>query len=148
MQENLHVTVAAVIEQNDRFLLVEESIQGRRVYNQPAGHLEEDETLIEAVIRETFEETAAYFTPTYVTGIYQWTQPANRQTFMRICFTGSINGFAEGQALDDGILQAIWLSADELQAHHAQLRSPLVLQCIQDYQLGKRYPLDLISHIP
>ncbi len=148
MQENLHVTVAAVIEQNDRFLLVEESIQGQVMYNQPAGHLEEDETLYEAVIRETLEETAGYFKPSHVTGIYQWTQPESRQTFMRISFSGELNGFAQDYQLDEGIIQPVWLTLDEIKQRRDQLRSPLVIQCIQDYQQGQRYPLDLIKHIP
>lgn len=147
MQDNLHVTVAAIIEQDERFLLVEESIQGQHLYNQPAGHLEEDESLIEAVIRETLEETAAHFSPTYITGIYQWTQPENRQSFMRISFTGNITGFEEGRQLDEGILRAVWLTKNEIKAVQKQHRSPLVLQCIHDYQQGQRYPLDLIKHI-
>ena len=147
MQENLHVTVAAIIEQDKRFLLVEESIQGQHLYNQPAGHLEEDETLIEAVIRETLEETAAHFSPAHITGIYQWTQPENRQTFMRISFTGEITSFEEGRQLDEGILRAVWLTEMEIKALQKQHRSPLVLQCIHDYQQGQRYPLELIKHI-
>lgn len=147
MQENLHLTVAAVIEQNDRFLLVEESIQGQTVYNQPAGHLEDHETLYEAVIRETLEETAGHFVPEFITGIYQWTQPVSRQTFMRISFAGELKGFDEDRELDEGIIQAIWLNRDEIITRQKQLRSPLVIQCIDDYLQGQRYPLELIKHI-
>ena len=147
MQENLHVTVAALIEEGQRFLLVEESIQGQLVYNQPAGHLEEDETLYEAVIRETREETAWGFVPQYITGIYQWTQPQSRQTFMRICFAGQHEDFKAEHTLDSGIVRAVWLSRAEILARQAQLRSPLVLKCIDDYLQGRRFPLDLIQHI-
>ena len=146
MQENLHVTVAAVIEQDGRFLLVEESIAGQLVYNQPAGHLEENETLIDAVIRETLEETACYFEPAEIVGLYQWTHPENRQTFMRICFTGLLTGQADDPQLDEGIIRTLWLSQEEIQARQTALRSPLVLQCIDDYLHGHRYPLELIKH--
>ncbi|MDH5444266.1 MAG: NUDIX hydrolase [Gammaproteobacteria bacterium] len=147
MQENLHVTVAAVIEQDERFLLVEELIQGEVRYNQPAGHLEENETLYDAVIRETLEETAAYFTPTHVTGMYQWTQPESRQTFMRISFCGELGTFEEGRQLDEGIIRPVWLTLEEIKQCQPQHRSPLVLECIYDYQQGHRYPLELIKHI-
>lgn len=147
MQENLHVTVAAIIEENKRFLLVEESIQGQVVYNQPAGHLEEDETLVEAVIRETLEETAWHFVPQTITGIYQWTQPESRQTFMRICFAGQHQQHDKGRKLDTGIIQAVWLTLQELEAMTDRLRSPLVLTCIDDYLQGQRYPLELIKYV-
>lgn len=147
MQENLHLTVAAIIEADERFLLVEEAIQGQIVYNQPAGHIEEGETPFEAVIRETLEETGRSLVPEYITGIYQWTQPKSRQTFMRICFSGQITGYDENRPLDDGIIQALWLNQPAIAARQAQLRSPLVLQCIDDYLQGRRYPLELIKHI-
>lgn len=147
MQENLHVTVAAIIEENKRFLLVEESIQGQVVYNQPAGHLEEDETLVEAVIRETLEETAWHFVPESITGLYQWTQPENRQTFMRICFTGQHQQHDQDRPLDTGIIRTVWLDRQEVADMHGQLRSPLVLACIDDYLQGQHYPLELIKHI-
>lgn len=147
MQENLHITVAAIIEENKRFLMVEESIQGQAVYNQPAGHLEEDETLLEAVVRETLEETAWHFVPETITGIYQWTQPKSRQTFMRICFAGQHQQHDKGRPLDTGIIQAVWLNRQELEAMSDRLRSPLVLACIDDYLQGQRYPLELIKHV-
>ena len=147
MQENLHVTVAAIIEENERFLLVEELIQQQRLYNQPAGHLEEDETLIEAVVRETLEETAWHFEPSYLTGLYQWTQAQSRQTFMRICFTGRHYQHEASRTLDTPIIQAVWMNRDEILAKQDKLRSPLVLSCIDDYLQGKRYPLDLLRHI-
>lgn len=145
MQENLHVTVAALIEEHERFLLVEESITGQVVYNQPAGHLEDEETPFAAVIRETLEETAWHFAPAFITGIYQWTQPESRQTFMRICFAGQPTGFEAGRRLDNDIIRTVWLSRQEIQAKLPQLRSPLVLACIDDYLKGRRYPLDLVK---
>ncbi len=147
MQENLHVTVAAIVEENERFLLVEESIQGQVVYNQPAGHLEDNETLQQAVIRETLEETAGHFEPAFISGLYQWTQPESRQTFMRICFAGHITQFEEDRQLDTGIIQIMWFKRQELVARQEQLRSPLVLKCIDDYLQGQRYPLELIKHV-
>ena len=147
MQENLHVTVAAIIEENKRYLLVEESIQGQVVYNQPAGHLEEDETLLAAVVRETLEETAWHFEPQAITGIYQWTQPQSRQTFMRICYTGGHHQHEPERSLDTGIIRAVWLTREDIVARQDKLRSPLVLACIDDYLQDRRYPLDLIKKV-
>ena len=147
MQENLHITVAAIIEENKRFLLVEESINKQVVYNQPAGHLEEDETLLEAVSRETLEETAWQFVPDVITGIYQWTQPETKHTFIRICFTGQHSQHDKGRKLDTGIIQAVWMDRQEVAHRQDKLRSPLVLACIDDYLKGQRYPLELIKHI-
>lgn len=147
MQENLHVTVAAIIEENRRFLLVEESIRGQVVYNQPAGHLEEHETLPEAVVRETLEETAWHFVPETITGIYQWTQPESRQTFMRICFAGQHQQHEQGRPLDTGIIRTVWFDRQAVAAKQDKLRSPLVLACIDDYLNGQRYPLELIKHL-
>jgi len=147
LQENHHITVAAVIEKDNRFLMVEESIQNQHVINQPAGHLEENETLVEAVIRETLEETAWQFEPEYVTGVYQWVQPENQQIFLRFCFTGTPYNVDKDRKLDQGIIQASWLSHEELLGQQHKLRSPLVLACIDDYLQGQRYPLDIIQNI-
>lgn len=147
MQENLHVTVAAIVEHEQRFLMVRESIQGQAVYNQPAGHLEENETLLEAVIRECLEETAWHIRPLVISGIYQWTQPTNRQTFLRVCFKAENLQHEPNRELDSGIIAAEWLSRDELVQQQDALRSPLVLRCIDDYLAGHQYPLQLISHI-
>ena len=147
MQENLHVTVAAIIEHERRFLMVKETIQGETVYNQPAGHLEDNETLIEAVVRETLEETAWEFRPEFISGIYQWTQRQNRQIFLRVCFSGKAIRQDTQRELDQGIIEATWLSRAELLQRQDRLRSPLVLQCLNDYLAGHRYPLDLLRHI-
>lgn len=142
-----HATVASVIERDGLFLMVEERIKGKAVYNQPAGHLDPDESLIEASVRETREETAWHFQPEYITGIYRWPQPETQRSFLRVAFTGTCSDHKPEQALDDGIIQAVWLSRDELASQAEKLRSPMVLRCIDDYLEGKRYPLDLLIDI-
>jgi len=139
---NPEVTVAAVVEREGRFLMVEEKIKGRLVLNQPAGHLEDRETLIEAVIRETREETAWRFAPEALVGTYLWRNPENERTFLRFTFCGSVDDHAAGQALDTGIVRAVWLSHEQLLAQPGRLRSPLVLRCLDDYLRGQRQPLD------
>jgi 8-oxo-dGTP pyrophosphatase MutT (NUDIX family) len=138
------VTVAAVIERDGRFLIVEEVVSGRRVLNQPAGHLEEGESLVEAVVRETLEESAWHFVPQAVTGIYQWRNAENGRSFLRVAFTGICRHHEAWRALDDGICRAIWVGRDELQHERDRLRSPMVLACVDDYLAGCRYPLDVV----
>ena len=142
-----HVTVAAVVERHSRFLIVEEQDQGKIVYNQPAGHLEPDESLLQAVARETLEETGWHIRPTALVGVYQWTSPGNGVTYLRACFAGECLQHEVDRALDEGILRALWLSREELLALSPQLRSPLVLRCIDDYLAGPGYPLDVIHHL-
>lgn len=139
-----HATVAAIIERDNRFLMVEEEAGGKIVYNQPAGHLENDESLFDAVIRETQEETAWQFTPHAITGIYRWKQNTKDRTFLRVAFCGEVNNHQPEQSLDDGIIRAVWLTRDELITMPDRLRSPMVVQCIDDYLSGKRYDLDLL----
>ncbi len=143
-----HATVAAVIERDSKFLLVEEVIHGAHVYNQPAGHLDPDETLLDSVIRETREESAWLFTPEAVTGIYLWKHPDNGETYLRVAFCGQCSDHDPKQALDTGIVQAVWKSRDELLRRPEQLRSPMVINCIDDYLDGKRYPLSILNDIP
>jgi len=141
-----NVTVAAVIERDGKFLLVEEeTAQGLR-YNQPAGHLEADETLLAAVARETLEESACHFVPQYLLGIYRWHAAESNITYLRFAFTGKITGQEADRPLDTGIIQAVWLTPDQIRATQARHRSPLVLQCVEDYLAGKRYPLALLTH--
>ena len=142
-----HATVAAVIEKDGKFLLVEEVIQGDHVYNQPAGHLDPDESLLDAVIRETREESAWLFTPEAVTGIYLWKHPDNGETYLRVAFCGRCSDHDPDQALDTGIVQALWKSRDELVQRPEQLRSPIVINFIDDYLDGKRYPLEILNDI-
>jgi 8-oxo-dGTP pyrophosphatase MutT (NUDIX family) len=145
MAFNPEVTVAAVVERDARFLLVEERISGRLVLNQPAGHLEDRETLLDAVIRETREETAWRFAPSALVGTYLWRSPDAGRTFLRFAFCGTVDDFREGQALDVGIVRTVWLTHEHLLAQQARLRSPLVLRCIDDYLLGRRQPLDSVA---
>lgn len=142
-----HATVAAVIEQDGRYLMVEEKSDGLIVFNQPAGHLDPDESLIDAVIRETREETAWCFHPEAVTGIYRWKQPDTERTFLRVTFCGHVDDLHTEQALDDGIIRAVWMSREQLIEKQQQLRSPLVLRCIDDYLANYRYPLELLTDI-
>ncbi len=124
--------------------MVEESIEGETVLNQPAGHLEDGESFIEAVIRETQEETAWKFSPETVIGIYRWVHPDSGATFLRHCFAGTVDDYLPNQALDDGIIRSLWLSQEQL-GQQRNLRSPLVLQCINDYLSGRTYPLELLK---
>ena len=141
-----HVTVAAVLERDGKFLMVEEeTAQGIR-YNQPAGHLEAHESLIEATIRETLEESAYHFVPTQLIGIYRWHAPESDTTYIRFAYTGEITGHEAGRELDKGILRAVWLTPDEIRASVARHRSPLILRCMEDYLAGRRYPLELVTH--
>jgi 8-oxo-dGTP pyrophosphatase MutT (NUDIX family) len=137
-------TVAAVIERGGRFLFVEEMQDGRRVLNQPAGHLDPGESLIAACAREVMEETAHRFEPTGLVGIYRWYyQPAD-VTFLRFCFLGKILG-VESVPLDKEILALHWLTLEELKARSSMHRSPLVRQCVDDYLAGRNFPLAVLS---
>ena len=139
-----HITVAAVVEQNGRFLVVEENIEGRIVFNQPAGHVEQGETLIDAVARETLEESGRRFTPQALVGVYSWTNPGNDVTYLRFAFTGTVSERDPSRPLDEGIIDAVWMSRDELLAQPDKLRSPLVMRVIDDYLAGRRFHLDLL----
>lgn len=142
-----HLTVAAIVEKDGRFLLVEERSEGRTVLNQPAGHVEENETLIEAVVRETAEESGRHFTAEAISGIYRWRSPLNGVTYLRIAFCGSCGVRDDDIELDTDIITTHWLAAEELEAQSARLRSPLVMRGFQDYLAGQRYPLDLINEL-
>lgn len=140
-----HVTVATIVEDQGRFLLVEEmSADKKQVFNQPAGHLEANETLLEAAVRETLEETGWDVELTAVTGIYLYTAPSNGVTYQRVCFAARPLRHHPERTLDDGILGARWLTRDELAAQPERWRSHLVLRCVDDYLEGERFPLALI----
>ena len=141
------MTVAAVLEDAGRFLLVEENISGRSVFNQPAGHLEDNESLEDAVIRETLEETAWHFRPDAIIGIYRWRHPATQQTFVRVSFSGQCLYHETGRALDSDIERTLWLSADEIRQQQDRLRSPMVMRSIDDYLSGKAWPLTLLTDV-
>ena len=142
-----NTTVAAIIEQDGRFLMVEENTtEGVRI-NQPAGHLDQGETLLQGVIRETLEETAHDFTPTALLGIYLWQRPAKDITYLRFAFVGKLGLHYPALGLDDGIIRAVWMTIEELRASQAIHRSPQVLKCVEDYLAGQRFPLALLSHL-
>lgn len=142
------LTVAAVIERDGKFLMVEERDENndRNVYNQPAGHVENHESIQAAIIREVKEETAWDFSPEYIVGLYKWRKHDIDTTFIRLCFAGSVSNHASEQELDDGILAANWWSFEEVMSIDSQLmRSPMVWQCINDYRHEIKYPLDFIT---
>jgi ADP-ribose pyrophosphatase YjhB (NUDIX family) len=141
-----NVTVAAVIEREGRFLLVEEKTSQGARFNQPAGHLEADESLLAAVTREVLEESAYHFVPQHLLGIYRWHSRESDTTYLRFAFTGAITGHEADRPLDSGILHAVWLTPNEIRATQARHRSPLILRCVEDYLAGKRYPLELLTH--
>jgi len=141
-----NVTVAAVIERGGRYLLVEEASPRGPVLNNPAGHLDPGESLVEAVVREVLEETACAFTPTHLVGVYLAApSAASGVTYLRFAFTGSVCAPEPGRALDDGILRTLWLTPDEIDAERARHRSPLLARCITDHRAGKRFSLDLLQ---
>ncbi|WP_018411680.1 NUDIX hydrolase [Methyloversatilis thermotolerans] len=141
-----NVTVAALMEDRGRFLMVEEHTSGGLLLNQPAGHLEEGESLVEACAREALEETAHVFAPRELVGIYQWRRPDGEVTYLRFAFSGDSGEEIAGRALDAGIVRAIWMTADEIEASRGRHRSPLVWACVKDWLDGTRMPLSVIRH--
>ena len=150
-------TVAAVIEHQGKFLLVEEHTPEGLRLNNPAGHMDPGESPQEACARETLEETAFTFTPSALVGVYlsRFERPPSAArpkgediTYLRFAFCGQLGALERGRRLDYGIVRTLWLSADEIRASHALHRSPLVVQCMEDYLAGKRYPLDLVTTDP
>jgi 8-oxo-dGTP pyrophosphatase MutT (NUDIX family) len=141
------VTVAALAERQGKFLLVEERIARRLVFNQPAGHVERGETLLEAVARETREETAWRFITEAFLGAYLWRHPGTGRSSLRFAFIGSVADHDATQPLDHGILRTHWLTRAQLLEHTPRLRSPLVLRCIDDYLAGQRHPVSEVGHL-
>ena len=139
------VTVAAVIENQGRFLFVEEQTEDGVRINQPAGHLEPHESVAAGAVRETLEETAYDFRPTALVGVYRWRRPAKDLTYLRFTFCGEVGEHHAERKLDEGILRALWLTPDELRACAPSHRSPLVVRCVEDYLAGQRFPLELLT---
>ncbi|MFG3695878.1 NUDIX hydrolase [Stutzerimonas stutzeri] len=139
-----HITVATIVEANGRFLMVEESKGGRLVLNQPAGHLEPNETLRQAALRETLEETGWTVELSGVVGIYLYTAPSNGVTYQRVCFAATPLTHDPQRTLDEGITGALWMTRDELAAQPERWRSELILRCIDDYLAGQPYDLAVV----
>jgi len=141
------VTVATVVVSDGRLLVVEEAVAGKRVLNQPAGHLEPDESLVEAALRETREETGWDVQLTAFVGAYQWKAPESGRHYLRFAFAAEPVAHDPGRTLDEGIIQALWLTPAQLQAQADRHRSPLVWQVVADFLGGRRFPLDLLQHL-
>lgn len=139
------VTVAAIAQVEGRFLCVEERISQKLVLNQPAGHVEAGETLLEAIVREVREETAWLFEPEAFVGAYLWRNPSSSRSTLRFAFTGVVSDHDPAQPLDRGIVCTRWLTREELGEREQRLRSPLVLRCIDDYRSGRRLPMDTVA---
>lgn len=136
-----NTTVAAVICYQDKFLLVEEIEQGKHVFNQPAGHLEANENLIAAIEREILEETGLALTPDYCSGVYYFHRPEINLYFLRFCFVIELAKMCVGKPQDDEILNTHWLTLSQIREKEADLRSPMVLTCIEDYLKGQKISL-------
>ena len=145
MQWKPNVTVAAIAEENGRFLLVEEDADNHIVFNQPAGHLEKNETLIDAIKREVREETAWKFDPEFLVGVYLYPNPHIDIVYLRFCFAGKCIQHDPALGLDKGIIRPVWMTKSEIEKNQGRMRSPMVLTCINDYLSGRRYPLELLN---
>jgi phosphatase NudJ len=146
------VTVAAIIEQGGRYLLVEEHTPEGLRLNNPAGHLDPGESLVQAVAREALEETACAFTPTHVVGVYLARLVRERTgedvSYLRVAFAGTVGEPDAGRTLDEGIVRTLWLTRADIEAQAARHRSPLVARCIADHAAGRRFPLELLGTDP
>lgn len=140
-----HVTVAAVIEKNNKFLLVEENTTNGIAFNQPAGHLEKGEDIIAAIKREVNEETAWHFEPNYIIAIQLWRKSYAFPSFLRFCFAGSVHSHSASQKLDEDIITTHWLNREEIAKKKSSLRSALVLKSVDAYLAGDHYPLTLLK---
>lgn len=142
-----NVTVAAVVERQGRFLVVEEKADGALVLNQPAGHLDKGESLEQAMIRETLEETAWHVAPEALLGVYRWCHPKKDITYLRFTFIARALAQEPDYALDRGIVRALWLTPEQLRGDRCRHRSPQVQRCVDDYLAGQRYPLAFLKDL-
>ena len=141
------VTVATIVERDGRYLVVEEETRAGVRLNQPAGHLESGESILEGAARETLEETGWRVQPTELVGIYTWSASEWGGTFVRFAFAATAERHDAARPLDDGIVRALWLTYDELAARRAEHRSPLVMRCVDDYRAGRRWPPAMITEV-
>ena len=141
------VTVAAVVEHEGRYLLVEEHTADGLRLNNPAGHLDPGESIVQAVVREVLEETACVFTPSHLVGIYlaRLQRSDDDISYLRFAFAGSVGEPEPGRALDTPIVRTLWLTPAEIEARHEFHRSPLLWRCVQDHLAGRRYPLEVLT---
>ncbi|MHB1059648.1 MAG: NUDIX hydrolase [Rhodanobacter sp.] len=143
-----HATVACVVADGDRYLIVEEEVGGRLVYNQPAGHLDDRESLASAAVRETLEETGWTVELQHLIGVHQWRSTEHGDAVIRFSFAARAVSHAPDRPLDAGIRRALWLTRAEIAALGERLRSPMVLQSIDLWLAGQRLPLDVLGHLP
>jgi 8-oxo-dGTP pyrophosphatase MutT (NUDIX family) len=143
-----HVTVACVVADGDRFLIVEEEVNGRLAYNQPAGHLDDKESLVSAAVRETLEETGWTVELQHLIGVHQWRSTEHGEAVVRFSFAARAVSHDPGRPLDDGIWRALWLTRGEIAALGERLRSPLVLLSIDAWLAGQRLPLSTLDYLP
>lgn len=148
MTSRIDVTVAAVIERSGQFLLVEERVGGNLVFNQPAGHLEGGESIVDAAIRETLEETGYTFFPDRLIGVHVWPCEEAGKTYLRVCLAGSARAPDGPVTLDDGIVATHWLSRNQLLSQERALRSPLVMRAVDEYLAGAHHSLDCLQYLP
>lgn len=139
------LTVSAVIEKDGHYLLVEEFAMGRVVLNQPGGHIEAGESPEQAVVREVCEETGCDASCRELIGVYLWIHPQSRQQFLRLVFVADYLGHDEERPLDDGIIRCRWLPREDIELRRGELRSPVVLRCIRDFEAGKRQSDSLLN---
>ena len=142
------VTVAAVIRDRDRYLMVEERPETEAVINQPAGHLESGETLLQAVQREVLEETGRHFSANGLVGIYQWTVPGTEHTYLRFCFCGEVGDRVPGLELDPEIVANHWMTFEQIAGEELPMRSPLVLRCLEDARQSRPLTLEALHALP
>lgn len=142
------ISVATVVERDTAFLFVEEIVKSRQVINQPAGRLEAGESLVDAAMRESVEETGWTIEPLGLVGIYRWTSEREGKAYVRVCFYGRALHHDAQRPLDTGIERVVWLDHAALLQRVHELRTPLVLRCVDDYLAGRRFPLDLLVDIP
>ena len=141
------LAAAAIVQRDNRFLVVEERIRGVHVINQPAGHVDDGESIVDAAVRETLEETAWQLVPRYLLGTYLWRNPANGQSILRVAIVGDVVNHDPRRRLDVPVVAAHWMTREELLAQPERLRSPLVMRCIDDYLAGHRHELSALAYL-